>query len=222
MTVEAVMTVGPRAAAALLLGACMVARAASTWWRHRRRLAPELWPWVIDELRRHGTAGDGGLPTALIGVGLHGPPPMRRAAHAALVAHRRGADAAAVYRRFAGALNDPCADRVCTALRDADVVGADQLRVLDALRSVAVDVAAQQRAVERERSGARAARWVAVAPAVLVWTVASGAAAGVVAVVCAAAWGLVEVVAAVGARAATAHGRVLDTPGATAVTGARR
>ncbi|HSJ46463.1 MAG TPA: hypothetical protein VK923_17435 [Euzebyales bacterium] len=175
---------------------------------HRRRtgpVAPTLWLWLLAEVESHvdGTAVD--PCDVVVGVCLHGPPPVRCAAEDAVRAHG-GAPRAVLLGGLCDRLATAPGDRLCATAAAAAAGGVDPAAALARLR---VGEVASADATCRARGTLRlgtAACWLLLSPLGLVGSgVITGGAAWVVAAGAVAAWWA----GSAWVRAAVADARVL-------------
>lgn len=149
--------------------------------RAHARVDAEVWPWVIEEI---GVAvGDGRAPSvALLGVALHGPPPLRMAAEPAVDLWRSCGDPVAGIRALQRTMTDPRLDRICRTLEAAEAFDGDVGAALARLRTAAIADAGHDRQRCRHLMSLQLAAWLALAPVTGVITGHVASAAGVVAV----------------------------------------
>jgi tight adherence protein B len=150
-------------------GAVLTALMLELWRRYsaRRRVAANLWPWLVDEVRTHVVGDDEPPAAALLGVALHGPAALRRAATAALQQWNVDGDPQRSLTILAQRLADPEADRVCEAVANCLHYDGDVERLLTRLHDVAVEHGAQSRQLRRAAAGGSVARWLLLAPVAL-------------------------------------------------------
>jgi hypothetical protein len=172
--------------------------------RARGRIDVELWPWMIAEVGVASSDGRGPCE-ALLGVALHGPPPLRAAARSAVDVWRTSGDPVVGIRALQRTVADRRLDRICRTVEAVQALDGDAGAALARLAATAAADAARDRRRRRHLRSLHCAAWLALAPVVAVTTGHLGAAAGAIAVAAAVtAWGAWFV-------ASTADGvRVLD------------
>ena len=138
--------------------------------RRRVRLDTDLWPWMIDEIEAKVRGGQAPA-AAVLGVALHGPPPLRAAASAAQRVWSSGGDAVAALDELRRHAADSRFDRLCESVAAVHAFDGDGAATLARLRADARHDARRDRELERRRSAVRCAAWLALVP---VAAVASG------------------------------------------------
>jgi Flp pilus assembly protein TadB len=133
--------------------------------RRRSGLDSDVCPWMIAEIEANVRGGHT-LPVAVMGVALHGPPSLRRAANAARRVRRTSGDAIAALGELQHRVVDPRIDRLCEVAGAVHTFDGDVTAVLAHLRAAALDDARHDRELERARSALRFAAWVALLPVV--------------------------------------------------------
>ena len=158
--------------------------------RARRRVDAEIWPWFIDEVE---VAIARGRPpaVALLGVALHGPPPLRAAARPAVDAWRACGAAATGIRALQHTVADPRLDRICRAVEAIEALDGDAAAALARLRATAVADAGHDRRRRRCLGSLLLSAWVASVPlAAASVGVLAGPTAVIAVTVSAGAWGV--------------------------------
>ena len=158
--------------------------------RARSRVDAEVWPWLIDEVE---VAIAGGRPpaVALLGVALHGPPPLRTATRPAVDAWRASGDPSAGIRTLQHTMADPRLDRICRAVEAVVALDGDAAVALARLRTTAVADAGHDRQRRRSLRSMLLSAWVASVPlAAASVGVLDGSAAVIAVTVSAGAWGV--------------------------------
>lgn len=171
----------------VLIGATLAGLSARR--RARARIDVELWPWMIAEVAV--ACSDGRAPSeALLGVALHGPPPLRAAAGPAVDVWRTSGDPVAGIRALQRAIADHRLDRICRTVEAVEALDGDAGAALARLATTAAADAARDRQRRRHLRSLHGAACVALVPAVTVATGHLGTAAGAIAVTAAVtAWG---------------------------------
>jgi hypothetical protein len=133
----------------------------------RRPAAPSTWLWLLAEVERHAVTTR--PADAVVGVCLHGPPHMRRAARVALETRGGVGD-----DRVLGVLGDRLAtvagDRLCATAAALARTGGDAADVLAALRASERDRTADAEARRAAVRVGRAGTWLLLAPLAVVAT----------------------------------------------------
>jgi hypothetical protein len=131
--------------------------------RRRSGLECDVWPWMIAEIEANVRGGHT-LPAAVLGVALHGPRALQRAATAARRVRRTSGDGITTLGELQQRAEDPRIDRLCAMVGAVHTFDGDATAVLAQLRAAAVEDARYDRELERARSGLRFAAWVALLP----------------------------------------------------------
>ncbi len=147
------------------IAALMVVAVVSGYDHRRRRAdgAVRWWPWLIGVIEDRAVQGWDDLPTVTVGVCLHGPPRVRRAARAALRI-QPGVDALSLI----GALRDRVAsargDRLFGTVAAVAVRAASPDRPLARLRARELTITADERACGMTAAAGVPPRWLLLAP----------------------------------------------------------
>lgn len=159
---------------------------------HRRVCAvpPPAWLWLLAEVESHVDTTAVDPCDMVVGVCLHGPPPIRSAAEAVLADHAGAAPAellAALCDRLATTLGD----RLCATAAAAAGSGVDPATALARLRADEAALVAARCRIRGILRGGMAVCWLLLSPLGLVVAgVTTGGAAWVLAGLVVAAWWL--------------------------------
>lgn len=184
--------------------------------RYRRPpvVPPTVWLWLLAEVESHldGTTTD--PCDVVVGVCLHGPPPVRAAAEAVVRDHA-GAPPAVLLGRLCDRLATPSGDRLCATAAAVSRRGADRASVLSDLRAGEATAVAARRGIRATLRLGSVGCWLLLSPLALVGAgVATGGSAWVLAVGAVAAWWLCRT----WVRRATVDARVLTGTSVHALT----
>ena len=153
-------------------------------------LSPTVWPWLLAEVESHidGAAVD--PSDVVVGVCIHGPPPIHAAAEAAVRDHP-GAPPAVLLGGFCDRLATAPGDRLCATVAAIAGSGADPAPAIARLRvSEAASVDAQRRVRASLRLGTAGCLLLLSPLALVAARVTTGGAAWAVAAGAVAAWWL--------------------------------
>lgn len=130
----------------------------------RRRIRADLWAPLIDRVTLAMRQGHDSA-SAVLGVALHGPPPLRAAAAQALTVWRGGDNPAAAINVLRRRIADPRFDRVCMTFEVVTAIDGDVDAAVARLRAWAVTESARAARLGRAYAVVRVAAWTSIAPA---------------------------------------------------------